>query len=164
MISLDHVQLNQAFYYDPETGELARKDSGKIVGHIHKAHRGKLYKRVVFNGRQVYVHRIIWAMVNGIEPEHIDHIDGDGLNNRIENLRSVSHEQNMKNQKMHNTNTTGVAGVSYRKDSGRWRARIMNNGSSINLGTFATLEQAAAARQQYASANGYHENHGRMTA
>lgn len=86
--------------------------------------------------------------MTGEQPDDIDHIDGDGLNNKWSNLRSVSHNLNGKNQKMHTTNTSGVSGVYYRKDSGRWRAKIMVDNKQINLGTFKNKDDAIAARKE----------------
>ena len=70
------------------------------------------------------------------------------MNNRWENIRSVSHSINGKNQKVHKTNTSGTSGITYRKDSGRWRSRIMVNGAMINLGSYENKEEAINARRQ----------------
>ncbi len=80
------------------------------------------------------------------QPKEIDHIDGNGLNNKWSNLRSVSHSINAKNQKKHKNNTSGNSGVTFRKDSNKWRARIMVNDKSISLGTFLKKEDALSAR------------------
>lgn len=86
--------------------------------------------------------------MTGEQPINIDHIDGNGLNNKWSNLRSVSHSVNGKNQKKHKTNTSGVSGVYYRKDSNRWRARIMVDDKAISLGTFKNKDDAIAARKE----------------
>lgn len=107
-------------------------------------------------------HRIIWRMVTGENPDMIDHIDGNSLNNRIENLRSVSHEINTRNQKLRSTNTTGVNGVIKHRTS--WHARVRVADRTLHLGAFATLEEAAECRLAYDRANGFHENHGRVAS
>lgn len=69
---------------------------------------------------------------NGLQ---IDHIDGNCLNNRIENLRLVTHLQNEWNKPR--------CGVNYEK--GKWRARMQHEGNSVHIGCFPTQEQAIHA-------------------
>lgn len=170
MIRLIDIALaKKMFAYDKESGDLyysawrngCKLDIvGKNAGFLHKGNNGKPYKRVRFNGHNIYVHRIIWAIVTGEQPKEIDHIDGDSLNNKWANLREVSHTENARNQKMHSTNTSGIMGVTYRKDSGRWRARIKVDGKMISLGTYASKSDAAKARLKAEEEYGYHDLHG----
>jgi len=76
----------------------------------------------------------------------IDHIDLDRLNNRRNNLRLVSHQQNQCNQPIQKNNTSGVSGVSYYKPREKYRARIKINQHDIHLGYFATFLEAVQAR------------------
>lgn len=71
------------------------------------------YWEMGFDNKGFLVHRIVWALHNGEIPAGmvIDHIDGDGLNNRIENLRVVTQQSNMRNAKMYSSNKTGFVGV-----------------------------------------------------
>lgn len=64
-------------------------------------------------GQKEYVHRIVWELFNGSIPDGlcIDHIDGDTSNNKIENLRLVTHKENMRNAKRSKGNKSGVNGV-----------------------------------------------------
>ena len=156
MLTIDYDLVNKLFCYCPETGILSRKEQrggqkkGSEVGTRHKTgqKRGtiKWYLRCAINGDCVYVHRVIYVLMTGEQPEQIDHIDGNGLNNRWENLRSVSQRINSKNQKTHKTNTSGSTGVCFRKDSGKWRARIMVDGKMVSLGSFCSKESAILAR------------------
>jgi hypothetical protein len=115
-------------------------------------------------GRNRTASRIAWFMHYGEWPEHtIDHINGDSTDNRIENLRDVSHKENSRNMARFSTNTTGVAGVSITK-YGKFKARIKADGESIHLGNYETLEEAAAARKEAEIKYGFHENHGRERA
>jgi hypothetical protein len=153
--NIDVDLARKSFSYSKETGELKR-----ITGRISKTGKVgtvdasgvkssvKLYLRVYFDGKLVYAHRLIWAIVAGEQAKDVDHIDRDGLNNKWANLRSVSHSVNGRNQKMHSTNTSGSSGVSYRKDSNKWRARIMVDGAEKNLGTFKDKQAAIAARRE----------------
>lgn len=92
----------------------------------------------------ILMHRLIIDVADG---EIIDHIDGNPLNNRRENLRIVTHAQNMKNRKRGVNNTSGFKGVSNRNDgsSNPWRAKIHVDGMKIELGSFKTAEMAYAA-------------------
>jgi HNH endonuclease len=76
----------------------------------------------------------------------IDHKNGDLLDNRVENLRISTPEQNAMNRKICRNNNSGVTGVGLVK-SGRYRARITVNKKEMNLGTFKTKEEAIKARK-----------------
>ena len=154
---IDFDLFSSFFSYDKEAGELKRKVKvnqygvGSLVGSKHicgAKNSQKTYYRFKFRGCFYYVHRVLWVLVTNEQPEEIDHIDGDGLNNKWGNLRSISHSVNGKNQKKHKNNTSGNSGVTFRKDSNKWRARIMVNDKSISLGTFASKEDAVTARQE----------------
>jgi hypothetical protein len=169
MIELNAEYLRSRFEYDPESGGLSWKNAKKRwkqkpAGSVHKGNAGKIHLRVTLDKLGVYAHRIIWVLMTGEQPETIDHIDGNGLNNKWSNLRSVKFSDNAKNQKKHVTNTSGYAGVSYRKDSGKWRARLMVDGKSISFGAFPTPEAAHNARLQAINNYGFHHNHGRSAA
>lgn len=99
---------------------------------------------VRLGGRCYQVHRLIWEMHYGPIPAlaEVDHKDGDGLNNRIENLRLASRSQNQRNVGLTRRNSTGFKGVSYFRDSGKFRADIHVNGKTKYLGQFETATEA----------------------
>lgn len=97
------------------------------------------------NGRRVAIsmHRQILRLTDRkIEG---DHRNGNGLDNRESNLRPATATQQRQNMKLNIRNTTGHAGVQTR--GGRFRARIRDNGREVWLGTYKTIEEAAAARR-----------------
>lgn len=107
-------------------------------------------------------HRVAWAIYYGEWPSDcIDHIDGNRSNNSIANLRVVPKRDNNKNMARKRDNTSGQTGVSRTKSGMRWRARIQANGKAKTLGSFATIEEAIAARKQAEAKYGFHVNHGR---
>ena len=118
--------------------------------------------QVYLSGRIYMVHRVIWCHVYGEWPEKnlvIDHINGDGKDNRIQNLRLVTQSENNKNLSRYKSNTSGVIGVS--KKRGRWVAQIKKNYKQIFLGSFDNLGDAIAARKEAEIKHGFHKNHGR---
>lgn len=112
-------------------------------------------------GRCYTAHRVIWAMVTGEWPDVIDHINGNPADNRFENLRSVRQVDNCGNQRRYSTNKSGVTGVLWDKQHGRWNAQLRRNGVKVFLGRFDTIEEAAAARRAGEVGLGFHANHGR---
>jgi hypothetical protein len=92
----------------------------------------------------VYAHRVAWAIVHGAWPsQSIDHINGFRDDNRLANLRDVSHGDNMRN--LHKVPAHGCFGVKpYRN---HWIARICVHGRDVHLGVHATKDEAVMARQ-----------------
>ena len=100
------------FYRKKKTQNV--KVGNKVGTVLTNKQTGKQYVRVRFKGKLYLIHRLIWAWHGySLEPnQQIDHIDGDSLNNCIENLRPTSHKQNQENRKSANKNSkSGVKGV-----------------------------------------------------
>lgn len=115
-------------------------------------------------GRHYLAHRVIWAICNGDWPsEQLDHINGDRGDNRIKNLRSVSHAENGRNQKRPSNNTSGVIGVNWHKFHKKWQSCIRLDRKIIHLGYFTDKADAIAARKAAEAKYGFHPNHGRQT-
>jgi len=116
---------------------------GKVAGSV----RSDGYRLLGFNNQRTLEHRVIWELFNGSIPDgmQVDHIDGDRSNNRIENLRVATIEQNRRNRKVNNDNSTGYKGVGWRSSHSKWRARIAYNKRTIHLGYFDTPEDAHRA-------------------
>jgi hypothetical protein len=92
--------------------------------------------------RSVLMHRVLMGAPNGLE---VDHIDGNGLNNRRDNLRTATKAQNVRNQRTRSDNTSGLKGVSWDGRNSKWKAQIKFNGKRHHLGRHNTPEQAYAA-------------------
>jgi hypothetical protein len=117
------------------------------------------YLCVKVNSVKYRAHRVVWLMTYGAWPVgQIDHINGVRDDNRVENLRDVTVTGNQQNQHRRVDNKSGVTGVT--SEGPYWRAKIRANGKRIDLGTFKTLEEAAAARKAAEALYGFHPNHG----
>nr|DAZ68546.1 MAG TPA: endonuclease [Caudoviricetes sp.] len=141
-------ELKKALNYDPSTGIFTRKikssnqKPGVIVG---SKNRGG-YLLAMINGKRHSLHRMAWLYFYGRMPVgDIDHINGVRDDNRIINLRECSRSKNCMNKKINSNNVSGVKGVGWHADSGKWRARIMAGYKSVFLGLFDSVEEAEKA-------------------
>lgn len=174
--------LRQLLRYDPEAGKVfwrRRSENDFPEGKTTREHRRKLFNsrfenQEAFTSRNDFghavtsvqgirykAHRVIWAMVYDKWPKgEIDHINGVADDNRLCNLRDVSHKGNLRNQKLRSSNTSGVNGVSWAKREGKWKAHVTVDGKTRYLGMHDSIEAAASARAKADSLYGFHENHG----
>jgi hypothetical protein len=120
------------------------------------------YRIGIVLGRVVNAHRVVWILHNGPIPDgmHIDHLNGNRLDNRLANLRLATPSQNLRNAKMPRTNKSGVTGVSWAKRHKKWKAELRHDGKTLMLGMFDSLEDAAAARVAGNALYGYTARHG----
>lgn len=112
-----------------------------------------------------WTHRVVFALRHGAWPDrHVDHINGDPIDNRPENLRVVTQQENTKNASLGRKNTSGVMGVSWDRQRAKWFASIRHDGRTLALGRYDSLDEARAARKAAERKYGFHENHGRAAA
>jgi hypothetical protein len=157
--------LNHLFEYDKETGNLIWKKAlakrikvGDIAGCKCKVSG---YITVRINKKSYYAHRLVFLMHKGYLPKTIDHINGDRADNRIENLRAASAQQNQHNRRMSKNNTSGYKGVSWNIVMKKWHAYIYLESKRINLGHYNTPEEAdAVVRKAREELHGTFANHG----
>lgn len=110
----------------------------------------------------VKTHRVLWAYIHGAWPDgDLDHINGDKADNRLENLRVVTHAENMRNMRMPSTNTSGHVGI-YKDPIAN--SYIVKIGKRLHVGRWPTMEEALAARHAALKVLNYHENHGKPIA
>lgn len=122
---------------------------------------GEGYKGGYLFGRIARSHRVIWKYHTGLDPEfHIDHINGDRRDNRIENLREVTPAENSKNSRLPKDNKSGHVGVCWDRRAGKWVSRINVARKRIEIGRFHNIEDAVASRVEYQVKLGFHKNHG----
>jgi hypothetical protein len=139
---LNKEYLNELFEY--KNGDLYWKN------HIYKAWNGKKagslnnkgYWVVCINWKRYQIHRLIFLMHNGIFHNLIDHIDGNKLNNKIENLREATNSQNLFNSKKSKTNSSGIKNVHLDKKTGKWMVRLQINKKRKTFGLYFDKEVA----------------------
>lgn len=138
------------FEYNPKNGKLYK--NGQEIGYTHRYSPTIAYRRVYYKGKDWRAHRLIWEMHYGKIPEgmFIDHINGNGLDNRLENLRLATQSQNACNRKQNKNNTSGYKGVVYSKPRGNhrpykkpWVVHIQIGNKKYSKRGFATAEEAA---------------------
>ena len=129
--------------YDPSTGEFTSRITGRKVGFVARA---KGYVCIGVLGKKCNAHRLAFLLSHGRWPAgEIDHIDGDKTNNRLANLREVQRCTNSQNQKRaHQRNKSGLLGVSWDEERGKWISAIFFGGKKKYLGRFDSPEEAHA--------------------
>lgn len=139
-------EVLRLFSYDPTTGRLMWKSNqqkrfvGREAGFI--THHG--YRRVNLGKTKLHAHQIIWLMVHGELPDcEIDHINGIRDDNRIDNLRLATQQQNQQNAGVRVDNVLGVKGVRLRP-SGRYQARVRLSDGTRVVKTFCTVVEAVS--------------------
>ena len=142
--------VRSMFDYDPSTGHLlhkfnrARCKRGDRGGSL----KPNGYRQVNIKGRLFQSARIVWLHQYGEWPRNqVDHINHVRDDDRLENLRDVTPQQNSHNLSgKRKNNTSGAVGVTWHARSKRWYAFIYVKQKAIFLGSHATYEEAVAAR------------------
>lgn len=140
MVSCDRAR--ELFEYHSDGYLIHKVDRGRTAKAGQRCGRGnpKHYRQVRIDNKMYREHVIIWLVVNGEWPNVIDHIDHDIHNNKIENLRSVTHKQNIRH------GSGRQSGLFYSKLYKKWVAGIYVDCVRKHLGCFVTYEEALEAR------------------
>lgn len=153
-VQVTAAEASQLLDYCAETGVIKwrrNRRGGARAGDVAGARTSSGYIQIHLNGQIYFAHRLAWLLFHGTWPACvIDHIDGDGTNNRIANLRDVSIQVNQHNQRRaHRSNrSSGLLGAHFDSRTGRWLAKITVSNRTVNLGRYDTAQQAHEAYLQ----------------
>lgn len=169
MADLSIDLANTWFSYDAATGSLIHKERSRdgfsrqcdynrhlrIVGRQAGALNASGYIWVWISGHRYAAHRVIWLMVTGNLPSYpefvIDHINGNTVDNRIENLRCVKARENDINKAVSINSKSGVHGVCWKTRERRWMVKINVHGKAYYGGSFVQKDDAIEARKKLES-------------
>jgi len=157
------MDIKDVISYDPFTGILTRKINrakhlaGEVVGSVN----GNGYLTTKFKSKSIKCHQIAWFLTYDYWPKEIDHIDGNRLNNKLENLREVTRQENVRNTQVYKNSPFNIHGIS--KRGNKYRAYITVNNKLIQLGSHLKLETAIIIRKAAEAWWGFHPNHSRLS-
>jgi len=175
--------LKELIHYSPDTGVFTWKFrdrkwfksdaafnmwntrwTGKIAGSDFISENcGKPYRQIKLLSKMHLIHRLAFLYMEGSFPsDDVDHINGNGTDNRWINLRSVTRVENARNVKLLSSNTSGHAGVGWDVHRNKWRARITVNNKTKHLGRFDRIQEAVDARKHAEIEYDFHPNHGQI--
>jgi len=121
------------------------------------------YRSIGIFNRVYLAHRLAFLYMIGEFPRfQTDHINGIRNDNRWNNLRQVTNQENGKNQKTRDGSVSGKPGVNWFDRDRKWRARIQAGEKEVHLGYFDDIDAAIIARGKAEIKYGYHKNHGRL--
>ncbi len=165
--TLTQKYLKEILEYNSDTGNfirLVRKSSNAMPGNIAGSYlrtAGKTYIEMRIDGKRCLAHRLAFLYMTGVLPKNeVDHINGDGSDNRWINLRLVTHTENQRNKRLVENNTSGHVGVSWNKRENKWRSYITVNMKQLHLGYFYDIKNAIEVRKDAEKQYVFHENHG----
>ena len=143
MITQD--RLKELFTYVNGQFVCNKTECVRLPTPITKHHR---YHRLVVDGKAHALHRLIYVYHHGAAPKVVDHVDNDRTNNRIENLREVTQQQNCLNRIRHSNNTSGHKNVRLDKKYKKWVVEMTVNAKRKYFGWFEDLELAAFVAEE----------------
>ena len=142
---LTYEEASRFLTYDKDSGNIqwicnkGVRKTGDAAGRIGRD--GYLW--TTFNGHRFANHRLAWLLTYGRFPEeHLDHINQDKTDNRIQNLRECTHAENCQNREIYQTNKWGFAGIAIARN--KYKAVIQVGSVKKSIGVWDTPEQAHA--------------------
>lgn len=130
------LAIEKGFTYNQETGKIFGIRGNEIIAKL----LGYINLQFYYEGKQyrLYGHQFSWYYINKECVDNLDHINGIRNDNRIINLRSVTHQENQWNR-------IKAKGYYWHKLTNKWKSQINVNNKKINLGLFEKEEDARAA-------------------
>lgn len=139
--------LKRVLNYCPDTGVfrwLENRSKSAKIGSLAGSKDLEGYICIMIDGKSYRANRLAYFYMTGFWPDVADHINRIRDDNRWLNIRNCQQHQNCCNTKLSIKNTSGVKGVSYRKDTGKWRSYVTIKNKKIMLGSFDEFNTAAS--------------------
>lgn len=156
-------ELKEYLNYNPDTGLFTwfKKPSKKIMLNSIAGYKNQYgYIMIMFKGKSYPAHRLAWFFIhNEIPNGYIDHINHIRDDNRISNLRLVTHQENCMNRKRR-TGKVDEAGIWYCRVRQKYIAEIKLHGKKVYQRTFKDIDEAIKQRKAKLLELGFHPNHG----
>ena len=143
--------LKQMFTYHQDGTLFYNKNGKKVIANPSKYNN---YTYVNIDRKPVKFHRIVYLYCHGYLPDCIDHINGIRHDNRIENLRPSTKQENCLNRTKSKNNTSGFKNVSWSKVGKKWTVQLKANNKYTNFGYYEDIELADLVAQE--ARNLYH--------
>lgn len=163
MEDLTQDRLKELLEYDPATGDFVWKvsrgsrKSGSVAGYL----RTEGYRALKVDRTLYYSHRLAFLFMEGsFPPAFVDHINHKEADNSWANLRHATNKENNRHKAMQSNNTSGIPGVYWHKQSGKWIAQIKVDGKDIYLGSTHDKEEARRWRKAAEVKYNFSEFHG----
>lgn len=139
---IGYTTKGKLFYFDKEDYDKIKNYSWSLtkLGYLIAYEKGS-------DNEFVYLHRLILGL-NKMDKFDVDHINHKVNDNRKENLRICTHQDNIMNSKLAKNNTSGVTGVRFETSFNKWIACIMLNYKTIHLGLYDDFDDAVKARKE----------------
>lgn len=134
------IPLGNNLFAMVSNGDL-QKIQGRNWRHSSMTNSGKFYARRFEKGGYVLLHRLLMGLPNG-DKRTVDHINGDSLDNRRENLRICTAKENSWNRRKTNS-VLGYFGVSNGNGPNQYVSKFRHDGKNVYVGTFDTAIEAA---------------------
>lgn len=166
---IDVDAVNKWLLYENQSGIFYWKKSpmykvkaGDKAGALLRNGCGNNYLTITVHGKRYLAHRIVATLFLGANPsDFVDHINGNGLDNRVENLRLVSKKQNSRNMKISARCKTGIMGVSFCSKYNGYRVKIGRNKTISKAFYFKDFFEACCARKSLENEFNFDKNHGK---
>lgn len=163
MKDLTQERLKELLDYDTDTGDFVRKVTrgGRKAGSVAGCLRPDGYRIIKVDSTIYRSHRLAFLFMEGsFPPDQVDHINHKEADNSWSNLRHATAEENNKHKSMQSNNTSGITGVSWRKDIGKYEVYIKADFKKIHLGLTHDKEEAIRRRKAAEVKYNFSEFHG----
>lgn len=165
-----HLEVLLEEFYLDEQGEVRRSKDG-YLGRFNKGDLAKFfvtsggYEKIQVPKARATIAKahLVYVLAGNKIPDHleIDHIDGNRLNNKIENLRLVDRQINSKNRCKRSDNTSGVTGINWCNYKGKYVIRRVVNGKRLSRSRKTMEEALEVLKELDAMDNDYTVRHGK---